>query len=90
MLEESSKKFAEAFLGQELSVLWEQVLKSENGVVTLSGLTDNYLRVEAIGPEKLWNRFSQVRIDRLDSGGVLGTIMDLPGEEKKPDRRKNE
>ena len=76
VLEASGAKFAEAFLGQELSVLWEQVHQGESKVGKLTGLTDNYLRVEAEGPDRLWNHFSRVRIDRLIPGGVQGTILD--------------
>lgn len=76
VLEASGAKFAEAFLGQELSVLWEQVHQGESKVGKLTGLTDNYLRVEAEGPDRLWNQFSRVRIDRLIPGGVQGTILD--------------
>lgn len=75
-LEVSGENFRKAFLGQELPVLWEQAKSDENRLGILTGLTDNYLRVEAQGPERLWNQFSRVRIEQLIPGGVQGTILD--------------
>jgi threonylcarbamoyladenosine tRNA methylthiotransferase MtaB len=75
-LQVSGERYRKAFLKEELPVLWEQVLESETGCGKLTGLTDNYLRVETEGPADLWNQFSRVRIDELIPGGVRGTILD--------------
>ena len=76
VLKASEEEYRKAFLDQKLVVLWEQVSEMERGVGKLTGLTDNYLRVEAEGPVELWNQFSQVRIERLLSAGVQGKIVD--------------
>lgn len=75
-LQASGERYREAFLKQELLVLWEQFQGEEEGAGRLIGLTDNYLRVEAEGPAELWNEFSRVRLDGLMPAGVWGTIMD--------------
>ena len=53
------------------------LLVGETGVGRLTGLTDNYLRIEAEGPADLWNQFSWVNLDKLIPGGVQGTILDI-------------
>lgn len=76
VLRKAGEKYRESFLNQELAVLWEQSQKGETGVGILTGLTDNYLRVEAEGPADLWNQFSWVQIDQLVPGGVRGLIVE--------------
>ncbi len=75
VLQVSSNKYRKAFLKQELTVLWEQVSCNDAGTNTLIGLTDNYLRVEALGPADQQNQFSRVQMDQLVPGGVKGTIV---------------
>jgi len=57
-------------LGMVRKVLWEQ---SRAGRV--KGLTDNYLRVEAIGENKHPNTFDYVRLDRFQDELVTGSII---------------
>lgn len=82
-LESSGEKYREAFLDQKLTVLWEQVQVDEEGVEKLIGLTDNYLRVEAEGPARLRNEFSQVKMFELVPGGVRGILLDQDGSVKR-------
>lgn len=77
VLDLSGEKYRKAFLKKKLSVLWEQFLEGETGIGRLTGLTDNYLRIEAEGPADLWNQFSRVNLDKLIPGGVQGTILDI-------------
>ena len=40
----------------------------------LSGLTDNYLRVNAEAPRHLWNEITPVRLTLLREAGLQGEI----------------
>jgi threonylcarbamoyladenosine tRNA methylthiotransferase MtaB len=62
--------FMTSQLGMVRKVLWEQ---SRAGRV--KGLTDNYLRVEAIGENKHPNTFDYVRLDRFQDELVTGSII---------------
>lgn len=63
----SAQAFRRPFLGHRMDVLWEQ----HNGVVW-SGLTDNYIHVEAIRREDICNRILPVRVVDLTDEGVRG------------------
>lgn len=76
IIRNAGEKYREAFLKQELVVLWEQALIDETGLGKLIGLSDNYLRVEAEGSADLWNQFSRVQIDQLVPEGVQGLIVE--------------
>jgi hypothetical protein len=41
----------------------------------MSGLTDNYLRVTALAPRRLWNQITPVRLDGLTPQGLAGSIL---------------
>ncbi len=58
-----------SFLGQARPVLWETLERPANGAGPLcSGLTDNYLRVQAVAPSgmDLENRITPARLDTFD------------------------
>lgn len=63
LFHEIGREFRRAFLGAEMSVLWESGVKDEKAGWRLSGLTDNYMRVYALSKRNLWNQFSTVKID---------------------------
>ncbi len=63
-------EFMRSQLGLVRKVLWEQ---SRKGLVR--GLTDNYLRVEALGENKLPNTMDYVRLDRFEDELVTGSII---------------
>jgi threonylcarbamoyladenosine tRNA methylthiotransferase MtaB len=61
--EQLESKFAEQFVGQTLSVLWEQVTgATQDGFVNV-GYTDNYLRVRCLHPRALTNHIMSARMD---------------------------
>jgi threonylcarbamoyladenosine tRNA methylthiotransferase MtaB len=74
----SSRAFRRQFLGQTVQVLWESCRPEGQGLLW-SGLTDNYLRVRAVGGEGLANTLGRVRLVGLDPGGLRGEIVDQKG-----------
>ena len=62
------------FLGSRLNVLWESSEKIGNEEWRLSGLTDNYIRVEAVSTAPIWNQFSTVELVRSTEDGLFGKI----------------
>ena len=71
----SGRAFRQQFVGRRLRVLWE-ACSQRDGRCLWNGLTDNYLRVQALGPLGLANRFSQVRLTGLSQRGLRGQIED--------------
>jgi threonylcarbamoyladenosine tRNA methylthiotransferase MtaB len=75
ILAESSIRYRRGFLEADLEVLWEATDALGPEGWRLHGLTDNYLRVTALSPERLWNQLSRVRLKKLDEGGLVGEIL---------------
>jgi threonylcarbamoyladenosine tRNA methylthiotransferase MtaB len=75
VIEESAARYRQQFIGAELDVLWEAAGSYGPDGWLLHGLSDNYLRVSALSPEKLWNRLSRVRIASDSGDGMLGQIL---------------
>ncbi|MCL4541440.1 MAG: tRNA (N(6)-L-threonylcarbamoyladenosine(37)-C(2))-methylthiotransferase MtaB [Chloroflexi bacterium] len=69
--EEAARCFRDAHAGQEAMVLWEEEVQP--GV--WQGLTDNYLRVRALSPERLHNRISRVRLVAPAGWGFRGQVI---------------
>ena len=65
--------FRQQFVGRCLPVLWETSHTAAGGRVW-SGLSDNYLRVQAAHPGDLANRLSLVRLLGLSNRGLWGEI----------------
>lgn len=74
-LAQASKRYRDQFIGQQVSVLWEATDAYGPAGWKLHGLTDNYLRVEAVSPSHLWNKISQVRINAQTQSGLSGSIV---------------
>lgn len=66
------EKYRRGFLGKEMVTLWEQIEEDSN---IATGLTDNYLRVEAEALPEIWNTFSRVKIQEITKDGVFGMIQ---------------
>jgi threonylcarbamoyladenosine tRNA methylthiotransferase MtaB len=66
-----------SFLGDTRPVLWENCTAGVNGAVRWTGLTDNYLRVQAETSDgvDLRDRVSAVRLGRLDGDDLWGEIV---------------
>jgi threonylcarbamoyladenosine tRNA methylthiotransferase MtaB len=70
----AEQAFARQFVGQTVRVLWESDRPSDGGRVW-SGLTDNYLRVDAVHGGELGNTFGLVRLLGSVAGGLKGEIV---------------
>jgi len=75
VLEESSLAYRQNFVGQQRTVLWENVTELGAQRWTMNGLTDNYLRVTAEAPHDLWNQITPVLLTELSERGLLGHII---------------
>ncbi|MBC8506577.1 MAG: MiaB/RimO family radical SAM methylthiotransferase [Anaerolineales bacterium] len=67
--------YQEQFLGENISVLWESATALGSDGWHLNGLTDNYLRVRAEAPMKLWNKITPVKITEVTTQGLIGRIL---------------
>ena len=74
VFEQSAAAYQACFVGQDLAVLWESATALGPDEWRLSGLTDNYLRVMARAPRKLWNQITPVRLTGVENGGMVGRI----------------
>jgi len=74
-ISESEIEYKKKFIDRKVSVLWEKTEKLENGDFLLSGLTGNYLRVNAIANEDLQNTISNVNIKEVEETYLLGKII---------------
>ena len=74
-LDLSAKSYQTHFLGQELEVLWEGAAVLSPSGWRMNGLTDNYLRVESLAPQHLWNQISRVRLESHIPHGLYGIIQ---------------
>jgi threonylcarbamoyladenosine tRNA methylthiotransferase MtaB len=65
------------FLGQVLPVLWESATGLGPEGWHLSGLTDNYLRVNTLAPRQFWNQITPVRLTGIQGAALNGRIQGL-------------
>ncbi len=81
LFEAAGEVYRRQFLGQRLAVLWESARSLGPQGWTVSGLTDNYLRVTAQAPRRLWNQITPVRLIEVSEAGLVGRIegMDSNG-----------
>lgn len=76
VLADASRVYREQFIGTQTPVLWEATDAYGPSGWKLHGLTDNYLRVEAISPYHLWNKINLVQLERLTDNGLSGRIIE--------------
>jgi len=74
VFEKSAADYQDGFVGQVLPVLWESAAGLGPDGWELSGLTDNYLRVSARAPRRLWNQITPVYLASPCVGGLQGYI----------------
>jgi len=74
LLLKSSQTYAQQFIGSDLKILWESSNLQSDGSWFLGGLSDNYLHVNAISPQKRWNNIDQVTIRSAGPEGLMGEI----------------
>ncbi len=73
---ESGARYRTRFIGTPRQVLWESAVALGPAGWTLSGLTDNYLRVRARAPQNLWNRLSRVLLLSEADGALQGVVVE--------------
>lgn len=74
----SAQAFRARFVGRSLPVLWEAAARLGPEGWIVRGLTDNYLRVQAVAQQDLWNHLSQVEIREIQNGELHGRILPDP------------
>ncbi len=75
VLAEAGEEYRKTFLGQELDVLWESASELDPAHWEMSGLTDNYLRVNLRAPRRIHNRITPVRLTGLALDGMIGILL---------------
>ncbi len=75
VFEQSAAEYRSRFVGENLSVLWETAAAIDANGWKVSGLTDNYLRVTARTPKRLWNQITPVQLTGVRDGGMVGKIV---------------
>jgi threonylcarbamoyladenosine tRNA methylthiotransferase MtaB len=75
MMRESEIRYRTRFLGSKVSVLWESATTSDSNDWTLSGLSDNYLRVIAQSQKRYWNEITDVELTTITDQGLTGNIV---------------
>jgi threonylcarbamoyladenosine tRNA methylthiotransferase MtaB len=72
---DAARRYRQPFVGRTKSVLWESATPGQSGDWELSGLTDNYIRVQAPASEPRWNEFTTVQIAGLAGSCLHGIIV---------------
>ena len=75
VFEKAQTHYQKQFLGKNLSVLWESASALGPKGWTVSGLTDNYLRVNAQASDKLWNQITPVILTGFNEKGLVGEVQ---------------
>jgi threonylcarbamoyladenosine tRNA methylthiotransferase MtaB len=75
VISQAELDFRQSFLGQELDVLWETAQPQSVSGWELSGLTDNYLRVQATSAARLWNRITPVKLTHINQHALVGQVL---------------
>lgn len=75
VLAESAAAYQARFLHQTVLALWESATAMGPQTWTLTGLTDNYLRVRAEAPRRLSNEITAVRLTEITDQGLRGVFV---------------
>ncbi|MFN3309340.1 MAG: MiaB/RimO family radical SAM methylthiotransferase [Anaerolineales bacterium] len=75
ILAASAYAYRRNFLGKTVRVLWETAQGDALHGWWLGGLSDNYLRVQALSPQPLTNQLSEVRITTLMGEEMSGILL---------------
>jgi threonylcarbamoyladenosine tRNA methylthiotransferase MtaB len=75
VIEKSASEYRALFLGSTLDVLWESATTLGPDGWSVSGLTDNYLRVTAPAPQRIWNQITPAKLTSLTEKGLSGQIQ---------------
>jgi threonylcarbamoyladenosine tRNA methylthiotransferase MtaB len=71
----SAAAYRARFVGDTLPVLWESATGLGPDGWQITGLTDNYLRVNAHADQDLWNTITNVEVTGLNGASVYGKII---------------
>jgi len=74
VLAESAQVYRKQFLGETVSVLWESAQEQDKGWL-MTGLTGQYLHVQAFSPVNVWNRIQDVRLLEDGEKAMRGEIL---------------
>lgn len=75
LLADTELNYQQQFVDRIMPVLWESVKAIDSNSWHLSGLTDNYLRVNAEAPRSLWNQISLVQLVGIGNKGFKGELI---------------
>lgn len=74
LLQRAQRAYQDAFIDQQVAVLWEKSAGEQDGSWRLEGLSDNYLRVQSSATQNLWNRISWVKLTDIKQNCLQGVI----------------
>jgi threonylcarbamoyladenosine tRNA methylthiotransferase MtaB len=74
----AAQAYQDNFVGETLPVLWESATVLDAQGWLLSGLTDNYLRVSARAPHRLWNQITPVQLTGRTGSILQGQLQQCP------------
>jgi threonylcarbamoyladenosine tRNA methylthiotransferase MtaB len=75
IIEQSAHTYQSRFIGQISNVLWESANALGPDGWQISGLTDNYLRINTTTSLHIWNQITPVRVTRQTEKGIEGQIV---------------
>lgn len=78
IVDESAKSYREKFVGQKIDVLWESIEPNGDETWNLTGLTDNYLRVQSAASQPIWNQITPAQLIGIENNTLLGKITQIP------------
>jgi tRNA A37 methylthiotransferase MiaB len=84
VLEQSEKEFMEKQIGEIRHVLWETAKQIQNGEWMLSGLSENYARIQAPSISKKWNEIDAVKVSKRVGDVLTGQILEINAIGSKP------
>jgi threonylcarbamoyladenosine tRNA methylthiotransferase MtaB len=73
-----TNKFQERFIGKNINVLWESIKPDNQNGWKISGLSDNYLRVNTRTTQPIWNQITPTQITKKSQNRLIGEIITLP------------
>lgn len=75
VLRDSAAQYRQQFIKQKVRVVWERGKLAEDGKWTMSGLSTNYLRVQAPSDVNRWNTISEVMLLEDKGSYLLGDLV---------------
>ncbi len=76
VLADAGRTYRQRFVGSRLSVLWEAADGVGPKGWRITGLTDNYLRVNAMAPQPIWNEITPIQLTQVSAEGLSGLIVE--------------